>query len=134
MALRADRIVAELKDNGVTTVFRYYASGFQSSLPEKRLTREECDALLGAGLSVGVVYQFHNNELASDRRRFVRTANLRLRSGPGTDHSEIGRLRNRQNVRVMSEQGDWSQVDADEDGVADGWCSSTHLVSLSAMP
>jgi Domain of unknown function (DUF1906)/Bacterial SH3 domain len=288
MASRADAIIDKLKENGVTTVFRYYASGFQSSLPEKRLTAEESNALLAADLAVGVVFQFHNNVfenmnktrgrndatfsleharvsirqppgsaiyfgvdgdwataneqkkvkeyfeginqvfaanaspyrigvygsgltcrnldsagLASlfwlplstgwsgtrdfyngggwtfyqnfhglriggrftdtnvvnadlgdigtfdrngpvldvhqpagviETRRFVKTAGLRLRSGPGTQHSIVGELRRRQNVRVMGQEGEWSQVDIDEDGVAEGFCSTAHLVPLNAMP
>jgi hypothetical protein len=288
MAARADPIIDKLKQNGVTTVFRYYASGFQPDLPEKRLTAEESNALLAANLAIGVVFQFNNNDpdnmnrargladatfsldhaktvikqppgsaiyfgvdgdfataneqrgvkayfeainevfaaaarpyrigiygsgqtcrnldgagLASlfwlplstgwtgsrdfyndgdwsfyqnfhglriggrftdtnivrsglgdigtfdrngpvtnvqqpasviDTRRFVKTAGLRLRSGPGTQHSIIGELRRRQNVRVMAEDGAWSHVDLDEDGAAEGFCSTTHLVSLSAMP
>jgi hypothetical protein len=288
MAQRADPIIDELKQSGVTTVFRYYASGFQPSLPEKRLTREECDALLAAGLGVGVVFQFNNNMLSSmtkargrddaefsleaagdiiaqppgsaiyfgidgdwhtaseqkkvkdyfegvnevfspagmpyrigvygsgltctklrdaglatlfwlplstgwsgtrdfynsggwhfyqnfhglriggrftdtnvvnpaisdigtfdqggavsdigqpagvpGERRFVRTAGLKLRSGPGTSHPVVGSLRKRQNIRILEEVGDWSRVDIDEDGDADGFCSSSHLVPFDTMP
>jgi hypothetical protein len=288
IASHADPIINELKDSGVTTVFRYYASGFQEQLPQKRLMRAEADALLEAGLGVGVVYQFHNNELSSmtrergradadfsldhaknviaqpegsaiyfgvdgdwfttadqakvaryfeaanevladagnpyrigvygsgttcrnlkaaglatlfwlplstgwsgtrdfynsgewsfyqnyhglriagrftdtnvvnktwndigtfDKngvvsniqqpgsvfmsRRFVKTANLNLRSGPGTEHPSLKQLRKRLNVHVLAESNGWSQVDIDEDGVADGFCSSSHLVSLDEMP
>jgi hypothetical protein len=67
-------------------------------------------------------------------RRFVKTANLRLRSGPGTGHPEIGRLRKRQNVHVIEDGGGWSRVDIDEDGKADGFCSSDHLVPFASMP
>jgi hypothetical protein len=69
-----------------------------------------------------------------DTRRFVKTAGLRLRSGPGRQHSIIGELRRRQNVRVMAEDGAWSHLDIDEDGAAEGFCATTHLVSLSVMP
>ena len=79
MASHADPIINELQQNGVTTVFRYYASSFQEHLPQKRLMRAEADALLEAGLGVGVVYQFHNNELSSmTRERGRADANFSL--------------------------------------------------------
>ncbi|MCB1488803.1 MAG: DUF1906 domain-containing protein [Bauldia sp.] len=44
-----------LKAAGVSTVFRYYAR--ETRLPGKRLTRAEAEALISAGIGVGVVFQ-----------------------------------------------------------------------------
>lgn len=65
MASRSDGIISDLKENGVHTVFRYYASGYQSSLPEKRLTKDEKNRLFDAEMAVGVVFQFNNNALST---------------------------------------------------------------------
>ncbi len=44
-----------LRAAGVTAVFRYYAR--KTRLPEKRLTRDEAEALVAAGIAIGVVFQ-----------------------------------------------------------------------------
>ena len=44
-----------IKDAGVTTVFRYYAR--ETRLPEKRLTRDEAERLVAAGIAIGAVFQ-----------------------------------------------------------------------------
>lgn len=44
-----------LKAAGVSGVFRYYAS--QTRLPEKRLTRNEAERLVAAGIAIGAVFQ-----------------------------------------------------------------------------
>ena len=38
------------------------------------------------------------------------------------------------NVRAMNEQGDWCQVDVNEDGEADGYCRVSDLGEFSKMP
>ncbi|MEP1206847.1 MAG: glycoside hydrolase domain-containing protein [Rhizobiaceae bacterium] len=288
MASSSEAILGDLKDNDIHTVFRYYASGFQPSLPEKRLTRSEADALLDGGFSIGVVYQFNNNQFANmnaargrsdaefaieyaqsemdqpegsaiyfgvdgdwwtnsqqerveeyfeainevfadngnpyligvygsgktcqnlgtanlaslfwlplstgwsltreyfnsgewsfyqnyhglniggrytdtniinpavnfigtynangvvtavsqppsvfSDRRFVEASALNLRKQPDQSSAKIGSLRNRQNVRVLEDLGDWVRVDVNEDGIADGYCSASYLVSLEQMP
>ncbi len=44
-----------LKSAGVTAVIRYYAR--ETRMPEKRLTRGEAEALVSAGIRIGVVFQ-----------------------------------------------------------------------------
>lgn len=58
-------ILSNLRKRGVRTIFRYYAAGFQPSLPSKRLMKDEADAIWSTGLSIGAVYQLHNNVLAN---------------------------------------------------------------------
>lgn len=51
--------LACLREAGVTGVIRYYARA--TSQPEKRLIREEAQAILAAGMSVGVVHEAAGN-------------------------------------------------------------------------
>ncbi len=288
MASRADPIIADLKENGVNTVFRYYASEFQSSLPEKRLSLAERNALFDQGIALGVVFQFKNDEISHmteergredarfsldfgqtvirqpegsaiyfevdgdwrtdaqqaaivdyfgainaefetagspykigvygsgttcgnlrrlglaelfwlplsagwsgtrdfyntglwtfcqnhsglkvggrytdtnvvnplitcigtfnadgvvtdvgqdrsvfEQRAFVSADRLDLHSGPSRDTEVVGRLKRRQSVHVLDRVDEWAQVDIDEDGYPDGYCSSHHLMGLDRMP
>ena len=59
------RMLNVLKSRGVKGVFRYYALQQQPEVPTKILHRAELDALLAAGFSVGIVYQYYNNVLAN---------------------------------------------------------------------
>ncbi len=65
MVSRADPIIPELKENGVNTVFRYYAPCYQPGLPEKRLSLAERNALFESGIALGVVFQLDNDRLSS---------------------------------------------------------------------
>jgi len=51
--------IACLKSQGILCVIRYYARSTQQ--PEKRLTRAEAEALIRAGISIGVVHQSGGN-------------------------------------------------------------------------
>lgn len=66
-ALRADDgspALARLKsDFGISTVFRYYDHE-NETLPGKTLTGSEADAIIAAGLKIGVVFQHHNDDPA----------------------------------------------------------------------
>jgi Domain of unknown function (DUF1906) len=55
--------VVALASLGVKAVFRYYALKKQSQLPTKRITKSEADAILEAGLSLGIAYQYMNSSL-----------------------------------------------------------------------
>src|SRR5579863_65631 len=44
-----------LASNGIIFVFRYYSA--TTSIPTKRLTLAEAQALVGAGIQIGVVYE-----------------------------------------------------------------------------
>jgi hypothetical protein len=52
-----------LKAFGVDTVFRYY-DHIDETLPEKTLLAAESDAIIAAGLKIGVVFQHHNDDPA----------------------------------------------------------------------
>jgi Bacterial SH3 domain/D-alanyl-D-alanine carboxypeptidase len=71
-------------------------------------------------------------EVAGERRfeathQVIARAGLRLRAGPGTQNDIIGRLEPGQRIRVLSTIGDWSLVDLQGDGLADGYCSHGFL-------
>ncbi|HEY1735557.1 MAG TPA: glycoside hydrolase domain-containing protein [Methylovirgula sp.] len=51
----------KLKDLGVTTLLRYYDQE-NETLPGKTLHAEESDAIISAGLKIGVVFQHHNDD------------------------------------------------------------------------
>mgnify|MGYP006146896355 CR=1 FL=1 len=52
---------------------------------------------------------------------------LRLRAGPGTQFDIKTTLRSGQQVYVLTSSGDWSQIDIEGDGLADGYCHSGYL-------
>ena len=52
---------------------------------------------------------------------------LRLRAGPGTQFDIKTTRRSGQHVYVLANSGDWSQVDVEGDGLADGYCYSGYL-------
>ena len=58
-------IADRLKRLGVKVVVRYYALKYQSHLPEKILQQHEADAILGAGLSLLISYQYNNGSLST---------------------------------------------------------------------
>ncbi|GGD02634.1 glycoside hydrolase domain-containing protein [Aquisalinus flavus] len=53
-----------LREKGVTTIIRYYNHRNSSVLPEKRITREEAQAICEHGMTVGVVFQQNGRELS----------------------------------------------------------------------
>ncbi|WP_162240540.1 glycoside hydrolase domain-containing protein [Bradyrhizobium viridifuturi] len=57
------RALPAIKQSGVKAIVRYYAAGYQPSLPTKRITKPEADAILGAGLALGIAYQYNNSSL-----------------------------------------------------------------------
>lgn len=101
--------LSSLKAAGVWTVFRYYASGFQENLPNKRLTAEERDALIAEGFSIGAVYQYFNNlreNINSDRGK---------RDGEFA-RAEAARQKQPQGSAVyFGVDGDWTDAAARED-------------------
>jgi Domain of unknown function (DUF1906) len=48
---------------GVKVVIRYYALAYQDSMPTKRLTRSEAEAILNSGLSLVIAYQYQSGSL-----------------------------------------------------------------------
>lgn len=50
-----------LKAAGVQTIVRYYATAAQPEVPEKQLTEAEANAILDAGLSLAIAFQYYNN-------------------------------------------------------------------------
>ncbi len=50
-----------LKAAGVQTIFRYYATAAQPEVPQKQLTEAEATAILDAGLSLAIAFQYYNN-------------------------------------------------------------------------
>lgn len=67
-----------------------------------------------------------------DRRMFVSATQLNIRDRPRgrvTTHVCVSRT-----VHVLSIRDGWAEVDLDEDGRADGWCSAEFLVPLHRMP
>ncbi|SNY56842.1 D-alanyl-D-alanine carboxypeptidase [Arsukibacterium tuosuense] len=55
---------------------------------------------------------------------------LRLRAGPGTDFDIITVLASDQQVSILNQSADWSQIDLEGDGLADGYCYSGFLKPL----
>lgn len=70
-----------------------------------------------------------NNLPAHDARRATVMARdgLRLRAGPGTSFDVKATLRSGQLIMVLQTSGDWSQIDIQGDGFADGYCHSGYL-------
>jgi hypothetical protein len=46
---------------GVRTIFRYYATAAQPEVPQKQLTEAEANAILDAGMSLAIAFQYYNN-------------------------------------------------------------------------
>ncbi|HET7715414.1 MAG TPA: DUF1906 domain-containing protein [Bauldia sp.] len=59
--------LACLRNRGVTAIIRYYAR--MTRQPEKRLTRAEAEAIVAAGLHIGVVFQSAGDSAACFGRR-----------------------------------------------------------------
>lgn len=59
--------------------------------------------------------------------RVIARDGLRLRAGPGTSFDIKTTLVNGQQVSVLNTSGEWSQVDIEGDGLADGYCHSGFL-------
>lgn len=56
-------IVGCLKEEGITTVIRYYNNGNSTGLPQKRLELPEAQALSAGGLKILVVFQLSQNKV-----------------------------------------------------------------------
>jgi hypothetical protein len=48
---------------GIKVVIRYYALAYQDSMPTKRLTKPEAEAILNSGLSLAIAYQYQSGSL-----------------------------------------------------------------------
>ncbi|MBV2130197.1 M15 family metallopeptidase [Arsukibacterium indicum] len=68
--------------------------------------------------------------LSTIKARVTARDGLRLRAGPGTSFEIKTTLPSGQLVNVMKQNGDWSQVDLQGDGLADGYCHSGFLQPL----
>ena len=62
-----------------------------------------------------------------DQRRFVCSGRTSLQETPAKEAKSIGSLALGSVVRIGQEQGDFVQVDRDEDGAYDGWARSANL-------
>ncbi|MBU2113493.1 MAG: SH3 domain-containing protein [Gammaproteobacteria bacterium] len=65
------------------------------------------------------------------RARVTARDGLRLRAGPGTQFDIKTTLRSGQQIYVLGNSGDWSQIDIEGDGFADGYCHSGYLAFIS---
>lgn len=63
--------------------------------------------------------------------RVIARNGLRLRSGPGLDFDIIQVLSSGTTLCVLKVSGDWSMVDLQGDGIADGFVSSHYLQSVT---
>lgn len=59
-----DKFLKKMREIGVTTIIRYYDYE-PPTLPKKTLHKKERDKIVGAGFSVAVVFQHHNNNFSS---------------------------------------------------------------------
>lgn len=79
-----------------------------------------------------VVYNTAELQYAYDRRMFVAATELNIRDRPGgtvISHMCVART-----VHVLGVEGEWALVDTNEDGRADGYCSTEFLRPLNQMP
>ena len=67
-----------------------------------------------------------------DARQWVTEGKLELFDEP--DGTATGHLCIARTVHVVETYGDWALIDADEDGIADGYCSRSGLAPLNSMP
>ncbi|MAD75718.1 MAG: hypothetical protein CML20_13180 [Rheinheimera sp.] len=65
--------------------------------------------------------------ITANKARVTARDGLRLRAGPGTSFDIKTTLVSGQQVNVLGQSGDWSQVDLQGDGLADGYCHSGYL-------
>jgi hypothetical protein len=56
------KALPRLKTAGVKTIIRYYNFSNSSVLPEKRMEKDEADAIHDAGMSIAVVFQQRQND------------------------------------------------------------------------
>ena len=73
-----------------------------------------------------------NTEKSESQTKYRVTARngLRMREGPGTGYDIVATLSSNQTVTVMATSGEWSLVDIEGDGLADGYCHSGYLSPL----
>lgn len=84
-------ILGDLRARGVEAVFRYYALEKQPSLPTKIVTAHERDAILDAGFSLGIAFQFHNDKISTfTAARGVKDAAKALDYGGNTIQQAAG--------------------------------------------
>lgn len=73
----------------------------------------------------------NSSSMHSNRARVTARDGLRLRSGPGAGFEVKSTLLPGQIVYVLQTSGDWSQVDLQGDGLADGYSHSGYLSAIS---
>ncbi|HAW92472.1 MULTISPECIES: M15 family metallopeptidase [unclassified Arsukibacterium] len=69
--------------------------------------------------------------LSASKAQVIARDGLRLRAGPGTSFDIKTTLVNGQQVFVLGQSGDWSQVDLQGDGLVDGYSHSGFLQPLT---
>jgi hypothetical protein len=62
--------------------------------------------------------------------RVTARSGLRMRGGPGTNFEVLNKLSANQRVQVIQKDGDWYQVDLQNDGLADGYCHAGFLMKV----
>lgn len=62
--------------------------------------------------------------------RVTAASGLNVRAGPGTQYAVVGSLASGQDVRVLTEQTGWAEVDSDGDGKPDGFVSTAYLAAV----
>lgn len=69
-----------------------------------------------------------------DRRMFVTATQLNIRERPRPNGRVISHVCVARTVHVLSIRNGWAEIDLDEDGRADGYCSAEFLVPVHQMP
>lgn len=69
--------------------------------------------------------------LSASKARVIARDGLRLRAGPGTSFDIKTTLVSGQQVYILGQSGNWSQVDLQGDGLIDGYCHSGFLQPLT---
>ena len=90
--------------------------------------------------SIGAFDQFGNRiaydpirlRISYDRRMFVSATRLNVRDRP--NGAVIGHMCVARTVHVLDVDDGWAMIDINEDGRADGFCSTDHLRPLHQMP
>jgi hypothetical protein len=82
---------------------------------------------------------FHSRRFAKKHTSIFKTASLEaamaeFRTCKDQKSQARYTIEAARNVRAMNEQGDWCQVDVNEDGEADGYCRVSDLSEFSKMP
>jgi hypothetical protein len=79
-----------------------------------------------------VVYDPITLQINYDRRMFVSATQLNVRDRP--NGNVIAHMCVARTVHVLDVSDGWAMIDTNEDGLADGFCSMSHLRPLHQMP